>query len=54
MAGPVRVTAPSPASSWCTFSGPPLPRVRGRGLQQAGKPAHQWCEQGLSAHPGLD
>lgn len=52
--GSVQVTVPSPASSWCTFSGSPLPRVRGHGLQQAGKPAHQGCEQGLSAHPGLD
>ena len=34
--------------------GSPLPRVRGRGLQQAGQPAHQGCEQGLCAHPSLE
>lgn len=35
------------------FCGSPLPGVCGCGLQQAGKPAHQGCEQGLSAHPCL-
>lgn len=48
---PLVLTSPS----WHSRSGgPPLPRVRGRGLQQVGQPAHQGCEQGLCAHPSLE